>query len=129
VYAILDPARGTLAYANAGHPAPVLLRPDGTVRRLERGGPVLGVVAEADYEEGLLALHRGDRLVLVTDGITEATSRADAELGDEGLLAGLRDTRAEAAADTAPRVLELARHFAEDGLADDATVVVVDVLV
>jgi hypothetical protein len=58
------------------------------VRRLKRGGPVLGVVAEADYEEGLLALDRGDRLVLVTDGITEATSRAEAELGDEGLLAG-----------------------------------------
>ncbi|HZM52963.1 MAG TPA: PP2C family protein-serine/threonine phosphatase, partial [Vicinamibacteria bacterium] len=123
----LDPARGTLVYANAGHPAPVLLRPDGTVRRLKRGGPVLGVVAEADYEEGLLALHRGDRLVLVTDGITEATSRADEELGDGGLLAGLRDTRASDASDAAPRVLELARHFAEDGLADDATVVVVDV--
>ena len=127
VYAVLDPARGTLVYANAGHPAPVLLRPDGTVWRLKRGGPVLGVVAEADYEEGLLALHRGDRLVLVTDGITEATSRADEELGDGGLLAGLRDTRASDASDAAPRVLELARHFAEDGLADDATVVVVDV--
>jgi serine phosphatase RsbU (regulator of sigma subunit) len=127
VYAVLDPARGTLVYANAGHPAPVLLRPDGTVRRLKRGGPVLGVVAEADYEEGLLALHRGDRLVLVTDGITEATSRADEELGDGGLLAGLRDTRTAEASDAAPRVLELARHFAEDGLADDATVVVVDV--
>ena len=105
------------------------MRPDGTVRRLKRGGPVLGVVAEADYEVSLLALQRGDRLVLVTDGITEATSRAETELGDEGLLAGLRDTRAETAADTAPRILELARHFAEDGLADDATVVVVDVLV
>ena len=128
VYAILDPARGTLVYANAGHPAPVLLRPDGTVRRLKRGGPVLGVVAEADYEEGLLALQHGDRLVLVTDGITEATSRSDAELGDEGLLAGLRATRASAAADVAPRVLDLARRFADERLADDATVVVVDIL-
>jgi serine phosphatase RsbU (regulator of sigma subunit) len=85
------------------------------------------VVAEADYEEGLLALHRGDRLVLVTDGITEATSRADEELGDSGLLAGLRDTRASEASEAAPRVLELARRFADGGLADDATVVVVDV--
>jgi sigma-B regulation protein RsbU (phosphoserine phosphatase) len=127
VYAVLDPARGTLVYANAGHPAPVLLRPDGTVRRLKRGGPVLGVVAEADYEEGLLALQRGDRLVLVTDGITEATSRSDAELGDGGLLAGLRETRASAAADVAARVLDLARRFADEPLADDATVVVVDV--
>jgi len=127
VYAVLDPARGTLAYANAGHPAPVLIRPDGGVRRLKRGGPVLGVVAEADYEEGLLALSRGDRLVLVTDGITEATSRTDAELGDEGLIAGLRETRTLAAAEAAPRVLELAGRFAAEGLADDATVVVVDV--
>ena len=127
VYAVLDPARATLAYANAGHPAPFLVRPDGAVRRLKRGGPVLGVVAEADYEEGLLALYQGDRLVLVTDGITEATSPASGELGDEGLLAGLRETRASAAAEAAPRVLELARRFAEDGLADDATVVVVDV--
>jgi serine phosphatase RsbU (regulator of sigma subunit) len=88
---------------------------------------VLGVVAEADYEEGLLALDRGDRLVLVTDGITEATSHAEAELGDEGLLAGLRETRAAAASEAAPRVLELARRFADGSLADDATVVVVDV--
>jgi serine phosphatase RsbU (regulator of sigma subunit) len=72
-------------------------------------------------------LQRGDRLVLVTDGITEATSRNDAELGDEGLLAGLRESRASEAADVAPRVLELARRFADGGLADDATVVVVDV--
>jgi serine phosphatase RsbU (regulator of sigma subunit) len=127
VYAVLDPAKGTLAYANAGHPAPVLLRPDGSVRRLRRGGPVLGVVAEADYEEGLLALHRGDRLVLVTDGITEAAGEGAEELGDEGLLAGLRDLRGSAAAETAPRVLELARRFADDALTDDATVVVVDV--
>ena len=119
VYAVLDPARGTLAYANAGHPAPVLLAGRGG-RRLKRGGPVLGVVAEADYEEGLLALHRGDRLVLVTDGITEATSRTDAELGDEGLLAGLRETRALTAADAAPRVLELAAGSPPSGLADDA---------
>src|SRR5262249_61877168 len=70
-YAVLDPARGTLVYANAGHPAPFLQRADGTVRRLQRGGPVLGVVAEADYEEGAPALGPGDRLVLGTACITE----------------------------------------------------------
>jgi sigma-B regulation protein RsbU (phosphoserine phosphatase) len=87
---------------------------------------VLGVLAEADYEEGLLALHPGDRLVLVTDGITEASEGTE-ELGDSGLLAGLRDLRAVAAADAAPRILDLARRFAVGELADDATVMVVDV--
>jgi len=126
-YAVLDPARGTLVYANAGHPAPFLQRADGTVRRMQRGGPVLGVVAEADYEEGVLALGRGDRLVLVTDGITEAGRDGASELGDERLLAGLRELRPLAAAEAAARVLELARTFGGDRLGDDATVVVADV--
>ncbi|HEV7500650.1 MAG TPA: SpoIIE family protein phosphatase [Vicinamibacteria bacterium] len=127
VYAVLDPARETLTYANAGHPAPFLVRPDGSVRRLRRGGPVLGVVAEADYEEGLLALHRGDRVVLVTDGITEATGDGTEELGDERLLAGLREGRDASAAEAATHLLDLARRFAREDLADDATVVVADV--
>lgn len=128
VYAVLDPMRGILTYANAGHPAPVVVRPDGAVRRLRRGGPVLGVVAEADYEEGVLALHRGDRVVLVTDGITEATADGAEELGDERLLAAVRERRGAGASETATRVLELARRFAHDELADDATVVVADVI-
>src|SRR5262249_41934773 len=118
-YAVLDPARGTLTYANAGHPAPVLLRRDGALRRLKRGGPVLGVVAGADYEEGVLALHRGDRLVLVTDGITEASGAGAEELGDEGLLAGLRDLRAVRPEEAAPRILALARSLAASRLRDD----------
>ncbi|HUG53645.1 MAG TPA: SpoIIE family protein phosphatase [Vicinamibacteria bacterium] len=128
VYVVLDPARGTLTYVNAGHPAPVLLRPDGVARRLRRGGPVLGVVAEADYEEGLFALAGGDRLVLVTDGITEAGSGGVDELGDERLMAALRALRGEPATEAAARVLGLARDFAPEGLGDDATVVVADVV-
>src|SRR5207237_546860 len=127
VYAVLDPVHRTLTYTNAGHPAPFLQRADGAVRRLRSGGPVLGVVAEADYEEGALALGPGDRLVLVTDGITEATRGPADELGDERLLDGLRALRALPADEAAPRVLELARSFAEEGLADDATAVVADV--
>jgi sigma-B regulation protein RsbU (phosphoserine phosphatase) len=128
VYAVLDPSRGTLVYANAGHPAPFLQRADGAVRRLQRGGPVLGVVAEADYEEGALALGGGDRLVLVTDGITEASRDGTSELGDERLLAGLRELRALSASEASARVLDLARTFGGDRLQDDATVVVADVV-
>ena len=64
--------------------------------------------------------------MLVTDGITEASEGTE-ELGDAGLIAGLRDLREVAAAEAAPRILELARRFAVDELADDATVMVVDV--
>ncbi len=128
VYAVLDPSRGTLVYANAGHPAPFLQRADGAVRRLQRGGPVLGVVAEADYEEGALALAAGDRLVMVTDGITEASRDGASELGDERLLAGLRELRTLPPTEACGRVVDLARTFGGDSLRDDATVVVADVV-
>jgi sigma-B regulation protein RsbU (phosphoserine phosphatase) len=130
VYAVLDPAVGRLTYANAGHPAPVLLRADGGVKRMVRGGPVLGVVPDADYEEGVLALSPGDRLVLFTDGITEAAQAADRgggeELGDERLVTAVRELRPRPAHEAAPALIDVARRFAGHSLADDATVVVAD---
>ena len=126
-YATIDTSTRTLACSNAGHTPPILVRADGSVWRPGSDGMVLGVLESNTYTQSEATLHAGDRLVLVTDGITEATSRTDAELGDEGLIAGLRETRTLAAAEAAPRVLELAGRFAAEGLADDATVVVVDV--
>jgi phosphoserine phosphatase RsbU/P len=130
VYAVLDPAAGRLTYANAGHPAPVLLRVDGGVKRMVRGGPVLGVVPDADYEEGVLALSPGDRLVLFTDGITEAARAAERgegeELGDARLVSAVQQLRPRPAHEAAPALIDVARRFAGDHLADDATVVVVD---
>jgi serine phosphatase RsbU (regulator of sigma subunit) len=130
VYAVLDPAQGTLTYANAGHPGPVLLKAGGETVRLSAGGPVLGVVAGAVYAQADLALGAGDRLVMFTDGIVEASNAHDAgdELGDVRLqetLRGLRGLSAQAAAGAA---LDAARSFAGGTLADDATVVVVDLV-
>ena len=51
VYAVLDAAHGVLTYANAGHYLPALVRVDGSVERLGAGGPVIGVIGDADYEQ------------------------------------------------------------------------------
>jgi serine phosphatase RsbU (regulator of sigma subunit) len=129
-YAVLDARKGTLAYANAGHPAPILLGRDGAVARLDRGGPVLGLLPDARYETASVPLRGGDRLVLYTDGVVEAAcaARGGSEMGEERLLSGLRDMRGLAAADAARSVLAMAMEFSGgDPLADDATVVVVDV--
>jgi phosphoserine phosphatase RsbU/P len=127
VHAVLDRSRATLTYANAGHPPPLLLRSDGTVHRLDQGGPVLGMIEDADYQEGELPLRPGDRLVLYTDGVIEAEGRMG-ELGEKRLRAALRGMRGLAAADAARAVLDRAVEFADGGpLQDDATVVVVDV--
>jgi sigma-B regulation protein RsbU (phosphoserine phosphatase) len=129
-YAVLDGPRRSLAYVNAGHPPPFLLRADGSVRRLDQGGPVLGLLPDAHYETTVAGLAPGDRLVLYTDGVVEAAcaARADSEMGEERLLAGLREMRGLSAPDAARAVLDLAVEFSGgDPLQDDATSVVVDV--
>ena len=90
-YCVLDATAGVLNYTNAGHYLPMLVRADGTVERLGIGGPVLGVLPEAEYEQASVVLGAGDRLVLYTDGLTEARDAADEEFGEDRLLGLLGD--------------------------------------
>ena len=116
---------GRIAYANAGHPSPLVLG-EGGVRRLASTGPVLGVVAGALYEERTVEWSRGDRLALFTDGVLEAPAASGEELGEARLVDRLRALAGAPAAVAAEGALSLARTFAGGTLADDATVVVVD---
>ena len=72
-YGILDPVTGRLGYANAGHNAPFLMRPDGAIETLPMtGGVAIGVMPGLPYDENDLVLESGDTLFLYTDGISEA---------------------------------------------------------
>jgi sigma-B regulation protein RsbU (phosphoserine phosphatase) len=88
VCAFLDLEAGTLTFASAGHP-PALLwhRREGRVEELAPGGPVMGRLQRAAYTEASLPLAAGDRLLLFTDGITEARSPGGEMFGDERLRA------------------------------------------
>lgn len=127
VHAVLDRSSWTITVANAGHPPGLLLRGDGSVVRLEPGGPVLGILGEAVHEETVLPLAARDRLVVVTDGVLEATRGGGEPFGEDRLRAALLARRHEAAEPCAAAVLAEARAFAGGRLDDDATVVVVDV--
>ena len=97
-YAELDPETGDLLYVNAGHNPPLLVG-KGAVSRLRSTGLVLGVVPKENYEARATRLESGDRLVLYTDGVTEAFNRRDEEYGEErlvGFLAARRDLPGEA---------------------------------
>ncbi|HXK09607.1 MAG TPA: SpoIIE family protein phosphatase [Vicinamibacteria bacterium] len=89
-YAELDPARRRLAYVNAGHLPPHLVRADGPEERLTTGGPVLGLLEDVALEGGETGLLPGDLLATVTDGVTEAVSPAGEEFGDERVRRTLR---------------------------------------
>ena len=71
VYMLIDTEKGLLRYCNAGHPPPVLFRADGTVEKLEKGGPMVGLQGALPFEEGEIALASGDRIILYTDGVVE----------------------------------------------------------
>jgi sigma-B regulation protein RsbU (phosphoserine phosphatase) len=124
-YGLLDAASGRFAYCNAGHNAPVLVRADGRLERLTTGGMVLGVDRDAAYAGASVQLDRGDRLVLFTDGLTEAWSRDDEEFGEERLLALLVEHRAATATDLQARVFDAVGLFSsENHWTDDRTMVV-----
>lgn len=84
---------GTFLYCNAGHEAPVLVRADGSVERLDLGGMVVGAFPEAEYEINCTQINPGDFMAIYTDGLLEASNRAGEEYGYDRLLARLAALR------------------------------------
>jgi phosphoserine phosphatase RsbU/P len=123
-YCRLDTVSGELTYCNAGHCSPLLVRADGGVEWLITGGPVLGILSGASYESARVALRAGDRLILFTDGITEARDGSDEEFG-ESRLADLAARHVGACARELQASLTAGVHaFAGERLQDDATLMV-----
>ena len=123
-YAMLDAAAGMLTYTNAGHYLPMLVRANGVHERLGIGGPVLGVIADADYDQAQVWLSAGDRLVLFTDGLTEARSKNDEEFGEQRLLDKVIEHRACSAPALQARLADAVAVFTGGRLQDDATLMV-----
>ena len=113
----------------AGHPAPRLVRADGTVRALDGGGPLLGVVPDAHFVCTQAAFAPGDALVLFSDGLTEVLRADGDEWGEAGLDAALADAGSgHAAGDLLDRLVAASDAFAgpdAPDVPDDLTVVVV----
>jgi len=118
VYAVLDPARGTLTYANAGHLPPLLVDGAGPKFLQTEMGLPLGI-RHGSFSETTVELPEQFRIALYSDGITEATGPDDEEYGPARLAAYVQ--RPDACPET---LLEDVRKFANGaGLRDDATVI------
>jgi serine phosphatase RsbU (regulator of sigma subunit) len=109
---------GNLEYMNCGHVAPILVKGNGETVRLEDASVPVGLMPDAVYTSSQLRLQPGDRIVLFSDGITEAQNAKGEFYGDERLQA--------AATSHSPveNLLQSVIQFcAESAFEDDCTVV------
>ena len=80
-----DDLKHRLTYSNAGHLPPIILASDGSVRRLETGGTVVGLFHDRDYQEETVELYPGDIFIGFSDGITEPENEFG-EFGEDRLI-------------------------------------------
>jgi sigma-B regulation protein RsbU (phosphoserine phosphatase) len=126
-YAQLDGAARRLRYTNAGHNAPIVFHRDGTHDRLLDGGGILGVFPIQEFSTGTYDLAAGDRVLLFTDGVTEAHVPEGEEFGEARLLELLEQNCEASAAGLQKIILEAAGEFCRGHWHDDATLIVIAV--
>jgi sigma-B regulation protein RsbU (phosphoserine phosphatase) len=123
-YAVLDADERTLTYENAGHSPGLLLRNNGTTQSLPGGGAVLGALPDWTYQDYVVRLQPGDKLLLSTDGITEAENAQLEEFGEDRLLDAAR-ARDGSALDIQRAIMQQVTAFCSGNFRDDATLLVV----
>ncbi|HKV60809.1 MAG TPA: SpoIIE family protein phosphatase [Candidatus Acidoferrum sp.] len=124
-YAILNAEDRTLRYENAGHCPAILLRANGETELLSGDGAVLGVLPDWQYKDFAVQLAPGDRLLLFTDGVTEAANAEFEEFGNARIIQSLRVTdETVTALATQRRILETVTRFCSSNFHDDATILV-----
>ena len=114
----------SLRYANCGHLPALLLCADGTLKRLESTGTVIGLFKKWGCSIVEQPLGKGDTLVLYTDGVTESFNDADEEFGEERLVAAMRKHQAQTAQMLLDSILAELNEFASGEQHDDITMIV-----
>lgn len=124
-YAVIDPFRRRMRFANAGHPHAFAVTMDGCVERLPAGAPPLGMSAavprtmERTWDPG------SELLVLFTDGMTDARDRFDQRFGEESVLEVVRENMTSPPRVIVEQVLaRLQQHTGDILRRDDLTMVI-----
>jgi sigma-B regulation protein RsbU (phosphoserine phosphatase) len=123
-YSELDIAARKLTFTNAGHNPPMLVRRAGECIRLEEGGRVIGAFCDSTFTQQEIQLYEGDKLLLFTDGVTEARNADGEEFGEQRLLDCLRSYAGCNAAELRTLILNDVTAFCHSNFDDDATLMV-----
>ena len=110
-----EPESHVLRYVNAGHLPPLLVRRIGggelEIARLTEGGPVLGLLRNAEYRQGQTAVCSGDLLVLYSDGVVEAENAAGEQFDEDRVLAAVRENSNSSSAMVRDEIMKRVHAF------------------
>ena len=123
-YSELDIATRKLTFTNAGHNPPMLVGRDGECIRLDEGGRVIGAFPDSNFAQREIQLYEGDKLLVFTDGVTEARDAAGEEFGEQRLQECLRSYAGCNAAELRTLILDEVTEFCAGKFDDDATLMV-----
>lgn len=123
-YAVLDCAEGRVTYCNAGHNPPLLIRRDGKSEEFDATGAVLGQFPQWTYEQSEVQLENGDKVLMFTDGLVEASNANDEWFGEQGLVGIARDNPNTSAEELMGLLIGAASQHCRGQFRDDASLMV-----
>ena len=124
-YGVVNTRTRTLMFTNAGHNPPLLIQSNGQCVSLDAGGGVLGGFPDSRYTQGQIELRRGDRLLLFTDGLTEAVDASGEQCGDQRFIQIVRDHQHQTSHELKEIIYNAAAEFCGNTFRDDAALMVV----
>jgi len=110
---IYDGRSHQLTYSNGGHLPPILISDDGSIRRLEAGGTVVGLFDNMTYEEGAVEMRPGEIFIAYSDGVTEPENDFG-EFGEQRLIDLVRDNRHQ----PLPQISQIVTMAVDDWIGD-----------
>lgn len=125
---LLNIKSGDFLYTNAGHNPPYIKRKSGILEVLDqRHGPVIGAMGDLAYRENTISLNRGDRLLMFTDGVTEAMNSSIEFYGDQRLAELLSTMDSDCVENLVRKTLANVMNFTGDAdQADDITILAIE---
>jgi sigma-B regulation protein RsbU (phosphoserine phosphatase) len=125
-YGVLDAESGIFTYSNAGHLHPIIIGEKG-IRRLDKGGILLGAIEDAQYREERVYLEPGDVVLFFTDGLTEAEDVRGEAFGEERLIETARGLVGRPGSEVVASIHQAVWDFSAGHLGDDFTLLVIKV--
>jgi sigma-B regulation protein RsbU (phosphoserine phosphatase) len=124
-YGILDARKNSLCYANAGQNPPLLFSPDKEPQLLKTRGPALGLQENVSYQKDEVSINPGGRLLIYSDGISEAMNDRMEEFGDEKLREIVQRDNGDSAIELIEKIKAAVKlHFGDAPQNDDMTMII-----